>query len=64
MIAGNKFVASCAGWVTSFVTRCLGAKTHCHHNFGYGSRKCMIPCVVVSTYFGLRYAAESKLVHT
>jgi|HubBroStandDraft_3_1064219.scaffolds.fasta_scaffold682011_1 hypothetical protein len=59
MTAGNMFV-----FVASFVTQCLGAKTHCHHNFGYCSRKCMIPRSVVPTYFGLQYAAESRLVYT
>ena len=55
MIAGNRFVAS---FVASFVTRRLGAKTHCHDNFGYGFRNCMIPEAVTQPYIGPLYAFE------
>jgi hypothetical protein len=46
------------------VTKCLTAKTHCHHNFGYGSRKHMIPRAQGPSNIGPRYALESKLVYS
>jgi hypothetical protein len=45
------------------VTRRLGLKTDCHHNFGYYSRKTLIPRGVFQHMFGSRYALRRKLVH-
>jgi len=46
------------------VTAHLGATTHCHHNFGYYFGKYMIPCVVILSRTGTRYALRSKVVYS
>jgi hypothetical protein len=46
-----------------FVTPGLSAKTHCHHNFGYESRKSMIPWAVMPAHIGPQYALEGNLVY-
>jgi hypothetical protein len=46
------------------VTQCLTAKTLCHHNFGYGSRKRLIPRAERPSTIGPLFAVESKLVYS
>jgi hypothetical protein len=45
-----------------FVTGRHGEKTYCHDNFSYYFSKQLIPCAVMSSLVGIRYALQSKLV--
>jgi len=65
LLGAYTFAASFVAYLVAYlVTVRLGATTRCHHNFGYYSVKCLIPCVVMSDLTGPRYALESKVVYS